>query len=57
MTDDVRDMLETLADYLEEAHEADVEDDHGKDDLTVYPCSYCEAIKKARMLLVKERTS
>jgi len=44
-----RALVEQLADYLEEAHEADVLDDHGGDDPAT--CSYCRAIAGARAYL------
>ena len=49
------DRIETLKDYLLEAHQSDIDDDHAGDDLTVYPCSYCQAIEEAEELL-KERS-
>lgn len=43
----MRETIKTLADYLEEEHRIEVERNHHGDK---YPCSYCEAIKKARAI-------
>ena len=47
------DTIETLADFLAEAHAEDKAADHYGDDR----CSYCEAIDKARALLSAETTT
>jgi hypothetical protein len=43
----IRDAMTTLADYLEESHREEIDNDHHGD---TGPCSYCEAIAKARAL-------
>jgi hypothetical protein len=43
--------LEILADFLEEAHQLNLDEHHGDDDLAESPCSYCAAIATARTLL------
>jgi hypothetical protein len=40
--------LETLVEYLQEAHQDEIDDDHGGDDPGT--CSYCRAIEAAREL-------
>ena len=47
MTD--REILRTLANYLEETHREEIDNDHYGDDRE--QCSYCQAIKAARELL------
>lgn len=47
-------LVSTLADYLAEAHQPDLDENHGGDDLTACPCSYCDAIAEARQLVKDE---
>lgn len=46
-------LLERLADYLEEAHGEDLETDHMGDGRE--GCTYCDAIDEARVLICPPR--
>lgn len=53
MNKDERAIIEKLAEFLEEAHQKDIDDNHGDNDLEEGPCSYCCAIEKATAIIEK----
>ena len=50
---DLLEALERTAEYLEEAHQSDIDFDHAGDDPA--ECTYCQALKQAQAAIAKAK--
>ena len=49
--DRLADSLLQMTDHMEESHQYEIDNEHRHDDLVACPCTYCEAIDRARAII------